>query len=333
MNMHKFDSAELQRVLEHLVPSNSPHHIKVQNLIVNLLDINPNFYLQISEHASLDTQVLTPSECEAIACTVIKEKRIEDWAVTYMLVLFYQKHGQVHINNEAWQFMSAYLQVIIMIAVRKDEHSAKINQLSVRLRMGLKNNNPQSKIVDKLITIHAQHDSMANVLSALRQYEAQTKNNEASGKVINQKLAGKIGQIRLAYEVVAENKVFVGKTYTNSKDNEPSKGHSNTLYLDSIDEPLRATVFGNTHKEDNVADDENIADDEPPKLLDNDFKPSKTTAKSSELQQWKLKNNYRHARRNQFNFPTNIRQLSLLSYQMLFARMWQLFTTVSYKQR
>ena len=333
MNMHKFDTTELQRVLEQLVPSNSPHYIKVQNLVVNLLDINPNFYLHIGEHASLDIQVLTPSECEAIAGTVIKEKKIEDWAVTYMLVLFYQRYGQVHINNEAWRFMSAYLQVIIMIAARKDEHSAKINQLSVRFRMGLKNNNPQSKIVDKLITIHAQHDSMANVLSALRQYEAQTKNNEASGKVINQKLAGKIGQIRLAYEVIAENKVFVGKTYSNSKDNEPSKEHSNTLYLDSTDEPLRATVFGNTHREDNVAYDENIADDEPPKLLDNDFKPSKTTAKSSELQQWRLKNNYRHARRNQFNFPTNIRQLSLLSYQMLFARMWQLFTTVSYKQR
>tara|TARA_R100000935_G_scaffold57159_2_gene90488 strand:- start:370 stop:639 length:270 start_codon:yes stop_codon:yes gene_type:complete len=89
MNIHKFDSAELQRVLEQLVPSNSPHYIKVQNLIVNLLDINPNFYLQISEHASLDTQVLIPSECEVIAGTVIKEKNIENWAVTYMLVWFY----------------------------------------------------------------------------------------------------------------------------------------------------------------------------------------------------------------------------------------------------
>ena len=331
--MHKFDTTELQRVLEQLVPSNSPHYIKVQNLIVNLLYINPSFYLHIGEHASLDTQVLTPSECEAIAGTVIKEKKIEDWAVTYMLVLFYQRYGQVHINNEAWQFMSAYLQIIIMVAIRKDEHSAKVNQLSVRLRMGLKDNNPQSEIVKKLINIHAQRASLTKALAMLRQYEAQIRNNEESGKVVNQKLAGKIGQIRLAYEVVAENKAFVGKTYTNSQNNELSKEHANKRYLNSADEPIRVTIFGRPHKNDNVADAENIADDDLPKLLDNDFKPSRTTAKSSELQQWKLENNYRHARRNQFDFSTNLRQLSLLSYQMLFARVWQLFFVVSYKQR
>ncbi|MEN8626068.1 hypothetical protein [Psychrobacter proteolyticus] len=220
-----------------------------------------------------------------------------------------------------------------MIAIRKDEHSAKVSQLSVRLRMGLKDNNPQSEIVKKLIDIHAQRASLTNALAALRVYEAKIRSDEESGKVVNQKLAGKIGQIRLAYEVVAENKAFVGKTYTNSQKNELSKEHANKRYLDSADEPIRVTIFGRPHKDDNVADAENITDDDPPSLLDNDFKPSRITAKSSELQQWKLKNNYRHARRNQFHFPTNLRQLSLLSYQMLFARVWQLFIIVSYKQR
>ena len=333
MNIKQFDNSELQRVLDDLVPLDSTYCIKVQNLIINTLYINPGFCLHIGEHASLDMPVFTSSECETIARTVVKEKKIEDWAVTYMLVLFYKRYGQVHIYNEAWQFMSAYLQIIIMIAIRKDEHSAKVNQLSVRLRMGLKDNNPQSEIVKKLIDIHAQYTSLTNVLAVLRQYEAQIRDDEESGKVVNQKLASKVGQIRLAYEVVAENKAFVGKTYTNSQSNELSKEHSNKRYLDSTDEPLRVTIFGKPHKNDNVADAENIADDDPPALLDNDFKPSKTTAKSSELQQWKLKNNYRHARRNQFYFPTNLRQLSLLSYQMLFARVWQLFAVVSYKQR
>lgn len=250
-----------------------------------------------------------------------------------MLVLFYQRYGQARRDDEAWQFMSAYLQIIIMIAIRKDEHSAKVSQLSVRLRMGLKDNNPQSEIVKKLIDIHAQRASLTNALAALRVYEAKIRSDEESGKVVNQKLAGKIGQIRLAYEVVAENKAFVGKTYTNSQKNELSKEHANKRYLDSADEPIRVTIFGRPHKDDNVADAENITDDDPPSLLDNDFKPSRITAKSSELQQWKLKNNYRHARRNQFHFPTNLRQLSLLSYQMLFARVWQLFIIVSYKQR
>ncbi|WP_250162604.1 hypothetical protein [Psychrobacter sp. WY6] len=126
--------------------------------------------------------------------------------------------------------MSAYLQIIIMIAIRKDEHSAKVSQLSVRLRMGLKPNNPQSEIVKKLIDIHAQHVSLTNALSALRVYEAKIRSEE-SGKVVNQKLAGKIGQIRLAYEVIAENKAFVSKTYTNSQNNKFSK---NTLISDTL---------------------------------------------------------------------------------------------------
>ena len=333
MNINKFDNKELKVVLDQLVPLDSPHCIKVQNLIIHLIQIKPSFCLYVSEHASLVMPVFTSSECETIVRTVIKGKKIEDWAVTYMLVLFCQRYGQARSDDEAWQFMSAYLQIIIIISIRKDDHSAKLNQLSVRLRMGLKDNNPQSEIVKKLIGIHAQHASLTNVLAVLRQYEAQIRDDEESGKVVNQKLAGKISQIRLAYEVVAENKAFVSKTYANSKNNELSKEHSNKRYLDSTDEPLRVTIFGRPHKDDNVADAENVADDDTPALLDNDFKPSKTTAKSSELQQWKLKNNYRHARRNQFHFPTNLRQLSLLSYQMLFARVWQLFTVVSYKQR
>ncbi len=333
MNVKKFDNNELKVVLDQLVPPDSPYCIKVQSLIINTLYINPGFCLHISEHANIEMPVFISSECEAIAKTVVKEKKIEDWAVTYMLVLFYQRYGQAHIDNEAWQFMSAYLQIIIMIAIRKDDHSAKVSQLSVRLRMGLKDNNPQTEIIKKLISIHAQHASLTDALAALRQYEAQIGNDEKLGRIVNKKLAGKIGQIRLAYEVVAENKAFVGKTYSNSQNNELSKEHANKRYLDSDDEPIRVTIFGRPHKNDNVADAENIADDDTPALLDNDFKPSSTTAKSSELQQWKLKNNYRHARRNQFYFPTNLRQLSLLSYQMLFSRVWQLFIIVSYKQR
>ena len=272
--------------------------------------------------------VFTSSECEAIARKVVKEKKIENWAVTYMLVLFYQRYGQARRDDEAWQFMSAYLNN--HYDCYKDEHSVKVGQLRCS-RMGLKPNNPQAEIVKKLIDIHAQHVSLTKAL-ALRVYEAKIRSDEEPGKVVNQKLAGKIGQIRLAYEVVAENKAFVSKPILAHKTMSLVK-NTNKRYLNSADEPIRVTIFGRPHKNDNVSDAENIADDDPPALLDNDFKPSSTTAKSSELQQWKLKNNYRHARRNQFHFPTNLRQLSLLSYQMLFARVWQLFGVVSYKQR
>ena len=129
MNIKKFDNKELKVVLDQLVPFDSPHYIKVQNLIINLIKVKPSFCLCVGEHTSLDMPVFTSSECKAIVRKVVKEKKIEDWAVTYMLVLFYQRYGQVHPDNEAWQFMSAYLQIIIMIAIRKDKHSDPCRQI------------------------------------------------------------------------------------------------------------------------------------------------------------------------------------------------------------
>lgn len=78
---------------------------------------------------------------------------------------------------------------------------------------------------------------------------------------------------------------------------------------------------------------ENIADDDEVPLLDNDFKPATQIAKSSELQQWRLKNNHQHASRNQFHFATNHRQLSIIDYQMLFGTLWQRFINVDKESR
>lgn len=83
----------------------------------------------------------------------------------------------------------------------------------------------------------------------------------------------------------------------------------------------------------NVAIAENIADDDEVPLLDNDFKPATQIAKSSELQQWRLKNNHQHASRNQFHFATNHRQLSIIDYQMLFGTLWQRFINVDKESR
>ncbi|MGM8888872.1 hypothetical protein ACS8FD_23290, partial [Psychrobacter sp. 1U2] len=105
MNIKKFDNNELKVVFDQLIPLDSPYCIKVQNLIINTLYISPGFCLHIGEQANIDMPVFTSSECEAIARKVVKEKKIEDWAVTYMLVLFYQRYGQVHTDDGAWQFM------------------------------------------------------------------------------------------------------------------------------------------------------------------------------------------------------------------------------------
>lgn len=315
---------ELKTALDRLVPEGSPDIVKIQNLIVHVVSFRPNFALNINSSINLFEATLTENECANTANMTIKEQKIEEWAVSYMLVRFYQRYGEVDTESNAWQFMSVYLQIIIRITMRGDGHLAKVSQLGVRVRMGLNANNPQSEIINELIGIHAQQSTLESVLNAIRQYEVLTKQSEASSKVVNKKLAAKISRIRLAYEVVAEDKAFIGKTYSKSDDTDNNSAGLNKVFLDSDDEPLRVTVFGVSHQNDNVSSNENLADDDPEKLLDNDFKPSKYTAKSAELQQWKIKNNFRHARRNQFGFPTSLRQLSLLSIQILFDRVWQL---------
>lgn len=322
--MININKDKLEEVLGKLVPATSPANLKIQSLIIFIVRLKPNLALNIDFIPESLEVVFTVNECNGIADKIVKAKKIEEWAVSYMLVLFYKRYGAVDSRSSAWQFMSVYLQIILRLTLREDKHFAKVNQLGVRVRMGLKAHNPQSEILNELIHIHAQQDTLASVLGGIRVYEAITKQSEASGKVINKKLAGKIGRIRLAYEVVGEDKQFVGKTYSKADSKNVVNSGLDKVYFDSDDEPLRATAFGINHQNDNVSYDENFADDDPEKLLDNDFKPSKHTAKSSELQQWKLKNNYRHARRNEFGFPTSLRQLSLASIQMLFDKLWQL---------
>ncbi|MGP4971419.1 hypothetical protein [Psychrobacter aquimaris] len=321
MNLNK---NELDIVLDKLVPEGSPDVVRIQDLIIYVLGFRPNFALNINFAIDVFEVNFTEGECSDIATMIIEEQKIEEWAVSYMLILFYQKYGEVDRKSIAWQFMSIYLQIIVRITMRGDGHLAKVSQLGVRVRMGLNANNPQSEIIKELIGIHAQQSSLESVLDAIRQYEVLTKQSEASSKVVNKKLAAKIGRIRLAYEVVAKDKTFISKTYSKSDDTDNNSVGLNKVFLDSDDEPLRATIFRIGHQNDNVSSNENLADDDPENLLDNNFKPSRYTAKSAELQQWKLKNNFRHTRRNQFGFPTSLRQLSLLSIQVLFDRVWQL---------
>lgn len=344
---------EIKAILNKLVPVCSPQHGLVQHLVLAIIDLNREFCL--SSYLSnvslscldaltdkptynLDLDILTNRDCEQIAKTVVKHKKSDEWAVSYMLVLFYQAYGRLSVENDAWLFMSSYLQVMFMIASRADEHFAKINRLGVRVRMGLKTRNPQSKILDTLIETHATHTKLKDVLASLHEYEHVTQENEQTGQQHNNNLAVKVGQIRLAYEVVAENKTFISKDRSSSNTQSQLKQTSKSKqslkrFLTTTDEPLQSKVFAIEHRHDNVAFEENLADDDPPALLDNDFKPSRTTAKSSELQRWALRSNYRHASRNQFNFPTNTRQLSLLSYQMLFARVWSLFLIVACEEQ
>lgn len=331
-----FHDVTNRRVLGKLIPIDSPHHIQMSQLVIDVISLVPDDDIGLVFSTPYDNlKGFTVIDCEDVMKQITRQGKTVEWAITYMLIVFYQVYGEVDINNNAWRFMSGYLKVIFMITVRHDKHFAKIDKLGVRVRMALRPTDPQRGILDQLISIHAQCDSLSSCLPYIRQYEASVKQEEATGETANQYLASKIGQIRLAYEVAIDNKAFIGKTYNESTKRVKS-AQTVTKKMAHIDgELLQRIVFGTkqSKKHSNVAIAENIADDDEVPLLDNDFKPALQIAKSSELQQWRLKNNHQHARRNQFHFPTNHRQLSITGYQILFATLWQRFISENTEDR
>ncbi|OXL24659.1 hypothetical protein [Psychrobacter sp. DAB_AL32B] len=323
-----FDDVTVRRVLDKLIPIDSPHYMQMHALVAHIISLVPDDEVDLVFSTTYENlKGFTDIDCEDVIKQIIRQGKTVEWAVSYMLIVFYQVYGEVDINNNAWRFMSGYLKVMVMITARHDKHFAKIDKLSVRVRMALRPTDPQRRILDQLISIHAQCDSLSSCLPYIRQYEANVKQEEATGETANQYLGSKIGQIRLAYEVAIDNKAFIGKTYTEDTKRVKS-AQTVTKTVAHIDgESLQRILFSTkqSKKHSNVAIAENIADDDEVPLLDNDFKPAIQIAKSSELQQWRLKNNHQHARRNQFHFPTNHRQLSITGYQMLFATLWQRF--------
>ncbi|MGP5543289.1 hypothetical protein ACTXMH_12190 [Psychrobacter celer] len=323
-----FDDVTTRRVLDKLIPVDSPHQLQIRQLAINVISLVADDDIGLVFSIPYDNlKGFTDIDCGDVIRQTIRQGKTVEWAVTYMLIVFYQVYGEVDINNNAWRFMSGYLKVIFMITVRHDKHFAKIDKLGVRVRMALRPSDPQRGILDQLISIHDQCDGLSSFLSHIRQYEASVKQEEATGETANQYLGSKIGQIRLAYEVAIDNKAFIGKTYTeNTKRVKSAQTVTKTVaHIDG--EPLQEILFSTkqSKKHSNVASAENISDDDEVPLLDNDFKPAIQIAKSSELQQWRLKNNHQHASRNQFHFPANHRQMSTTGYQMLFATLWQRF--------
>ncbi|MGP4963806.1 hypothetical protein [Psychrobacter celer] len=325
-----------RRVLDKLVPVGSPYYGQMQALVINIIGLVSDDEIDLQYATScVDAIDFQSIDCTKIIQQTVGQGKTGEWAVSYMLIAFYQAYGAVDSGSDTWRFMSGYLKIMFMIAARHDKHFAKIDKLGVRIRMALRPADPQRDILSQLICIHAKYDRLSDCLNDIRKYEALIKQEEATGKIANQHLASKIGQIRLAYEVVINNKAFIGKTYNKShrKSKQSQKVINTTTLIDG--EPLQKKLFGTkqSKKHSNVAIAENIADNDEVPLLDNDFKPAIQIAKSSELQQWKLKSSYQHASRNQFHFPTNHRQLSITGYQMLFSMLWQRFMSEHMESR
>ncbi len=327
-----FDDVLGRQVLDKLIPQDSPYYIQMRQLVIDVISLVPDEDIDLFYSTPESNYVnFTGIDCSDVIKQISRQGKTGEWAVSYMLIVFYQAYSAINVNSNAWRFMSGYLKMMFMITARHDNHFAKIDKLGVRVRMALRPANPQRAILDQLISIHVQCAGLSSCLNRIKTYEINIKQGVAIGDKKNKKLANKISQIRLAYEVVIDDKPFTGKTtYNESTKRSKSDQTATKKVINVDDEPLQERLFSTkqSYKHSNVAVAENIADGDEVPLLDNNFKPAPQIAKSSELQQWRLKNNHQHANRNRFYFPTNHRQLSIAGYQMLFATLWQRFMNV-----
>lgn len=327
-------AADAQQAIDKMVPEDSPLSEQVRSFIFNLVALSPNYLLNIQNFNSLtNPTILSDVNCQTIISLVKSNKQSDAWAVSYMLAQFINHYRSNPYTDKPWQFMSRYLQLMILIAQGDNRHYNKVNKLGVRIRMALGENSSQAVILESLFEIHAKSNQAHQNLTDIEAYEQYIFHNEKTGKTKVTNLSKKIGEIRLAYEVVIKNKAFIERSRNSNQRDKKPKNSRNEQQLPYTTEPTRQILFANQHPEDNIADPENIADDNPIVLLDNNYKPNKKIAKSSQLQQYQVKTNYLHSRRNAFAFPSNLRVLSLLSYQRLFAKLWHQLVEENFRER
>ena len=319
------EAEEAHALIRQIVPHDSPLSAQVQRVIFGLIILSPNYLMTISDQSTgLSLTELTYDECNTIIEAVNSHKNTDVWSVSYMLATFTAYYRQKPFTDKYWLFMSKYLQLILLIVKRQDKHFNKVNKLGVRIRMSLKKNSSQTAIIDELIDIH---DSSANVFqnfADIELYEQDMRHREETGLVKTHNLAKKIGEIRLAYEVIIKDKSYIERQ---------RRGNGQSVIIKKVredqdvlltDEETRRMRFPEEYSGNNVVRSENLADDDPPTLLDNKYNPTRKTAKSSQLQQYQVKTSYLHSKRNRFMFPSSTRLLTLSDYQSVFVKLWDM---------
>jgi hypothetical protein len=61
----------------------------------------PYYHMMIEGWSNIEMTYLTTIECQNIVEEVVKEVKIEVWAVTYRLVIFYQVHSEIKMGSSA----------------------------------------------------------------------------------------------------------------------------------------------------------------------------------------------------------------------------------------
>lgn len=324
------NNQQLTQTLNKLIPPDSPDFNYFQFKLIDLVR-HKNFLVEIADSFKLPTQEL--ADFDQPQSIIRQSKKSEEWGVTYLLASFLQRYQQ---DNVALDFLGKYLQVLLLISYRGEDHKDKVKHMCVRVRMALDEHKAQHRILTKLIEIHHQNEDIESVFRDIQAFEKITQTQESSGEIRNDHLAQKIGQIRYAYEVAYQDR----KAYRLSRNRKPTTLTGNRLNngklletqpLDPKDSENNVRVMNmvKVDEDSNVADNEKIADNKGTAGLDNNFDPSKETQASSQLQTQETRDKYKHTKRNQFAFPTNTRIQTLENYQLLFSLIWQNFATTT----
>lgn len=321
------EAEEAHALIRQIVPHDSPLSTQVHRLIFELINLSPNYLMTTHDH-STDSSLreLTDDECNTIIEAVNSHRNTDTWSVPYMLATFTDYYRQKPFTDQSWLFLSKYLQLILLIVKRQDKHFNKINKLGVRIRMALKKNSSQTAIIDELIKIHTSSSNVYENFADIESYEQDMRHREETGLVKTHNLAKKIGEIRLAYEVIIKDKSYIERQRRGNGQSVTIKKLREDQDVLLTDEETRRMRFPEEYSGNNVVKSENLADDDPPALLDNKFNPTKKTAKSSQLQQYQVKTSYLHSKRNRFMFPSNTRLLTVSDYQSVFGKLWDMIS-------
>ena len=94
-----FNDVTDRRVLDKLIPIGSPHHIQMSQLVIDVINLVPDDDIDLVR-STLESNFadFTGIDCTEVTTQIIREGKTGEWAVTYMLIVFYQTYGKVDIN-------------------------------------------------------------------------------------------------------------------------------------------------------------------------------------------------------------------------------------------
>ena len=325
------DNQQLTFTIQKLIPVDSPNYKYFQFTLIDLIR-QEDFIFQIHDSFIVD-DAGTPN-VKQVQSEIRSAKKTEEWAVTYLLASFLEKY---HHNDKALSFLKKYLHVLILIAYRNNKQDNKVNNLCLRVRMALDKHKSQHRILEKLIEIHHIHQQIENVFAEIESFEQDIKIKEDSGESQNDNLSQKIAQIRYAYEVAIKDKPAVQvsrrrkSTDNNRLKNEKIRQVQKLDPTDS-DSSIRSINTLEVENDSNTAEAEKIADVTSDLQLDNNFEPTPETKTSNQLQTEDTRKQYKHSKRNHFQFPTNTRIQTPENYQLLVSKLWGKISDAGIKQ-